>query len=230
MTHSEITELYNKYKSSMQNYIKQYQNSFEAEFDKAQSKVVREEFCTGSDMMLGYYCPSPVFDLITGNVHRGKILKRITKRSKPCMQYGFSESGRILTFVELATEDIKAYDVCGFAVYEECKTTYICFRKLEEKAELEWIVQAEYDEQGRIVRYTTGTFGGSEISEEIYTYSENGMEMVTLWACMSDGSASQDEYKLHHDNDGYLTGYEALNNDYWKGHIFEIAKSKRRKI
>ncbi|MBQ9673696.1 MAG: hypothetical protein IJV39_03625 [Ruminococcus sp.] len=210
-------------------------------------------------MQLGYYCPSPVFDLIVGNVHRGKILKRMTKRSRPVMKYGFNSDNQIVTFIDFPPEGYVDYDVCGFALYDENTVTYFCFRKAENNTEIEWISQAEYDKMSRIVRYTTGEFISDicqSISQEAYAYTEEGIKKVVMWSCApaSEGFArivegwgkmfeaeaekirktnftiTQDTYLLHRDGDGYLSGYEYVNSDYWKGHIFEISSSKRRKI
>lgn len=56
----------------------------------------REELCSGAvGLHRGYYCPSLVRDIICGNVKRGKILKRPTKRSKPTNRYLFDDSGKL---------------------------------------------------------------------------------------------------------------------------------------
>lgn len=119
-----------------------------------------------------------------------------------------------------------------FAVlYENNTVTYICFRKSEDETEPEWIAKAEYDEQGRIIRYTLGMFIGfrcSVIQQEIYTYSDEGIKKAIMWEYIY--SLHQDNYLLHHDKDGYLTRFEYLDSEYWKGHVFEIIPRKRRKI
>ncbi len=234
MKNEEIIELYKQYCNRFQQYANQYKDKFESVFDKALENVVREELCAGSDMTLGYYCPSPVKDLLVGNVHRGKILKRITKRSKPDIKYGFTEDGKMAVFVDLPPEGCTNYDVRGFVLYDKNIVTHLCFRKLEDSSEPEWISQAEYDPTGRIVSYTLGLFFNgyhcNEISQEIYTYSDEGMKSVIMWNYLSANCISIDSYLLHHDSEGYLTGFESLDSDFWKGHIFEIAPSKRRKI
>ena len=58
--------------------------------------TVRKEYASCSTLHRGFYCPSPVFDLIVGNTHRGKLLKRITKACKPSHEYGFDANGRLL--------------------------------------------------------------------------------------------------------------------------------------
>ncbi len=225
----EIIEISEQYRNIFVQYAKTYKHTFESEFVKAMNTVVREELSAGSDMTLGYYCPSPVKDLIIGNVHRGKILKRITKRSKPDTKYGFSEDGKMAVFIHLPTD----YNILGFVLYENNTVNYVCFQKREEETEPEWIAQAEYDGQGRIVRYTLGLFIGfrcSEIQQEIYTYSDEGMKYVVMWDYLRANCISQINFLLHHDKDGYLIGFEDLDSEYWKGHIFEITPSKRRKI
>ena len=231
----DIIETANQYRSRFEQYAKNYKDTFEAEFDKANETVVREELCSGSDMTLGYYCPSPVQDLLIGNVHRGKILKRVTKRSKPEIKYGFSEDGRMAVFIELPPEGFTNYDVRGFVLHDENTVTYICFKKSEGRALPNWIAQAEYDKQGRIICYTFGLFflydyNCKDISREIYTYSDEGMKNFIHWEWTTSNRVYQTRYLLHHDKDGYFTGFEALDSEFWKGHIFEITPSKRRKI
>lgn len=225
-----IIEISNQYRNLFEQYAKTYKNTFESEFDKAMNTVVREELSSGSDMTLGYYCPSPVEDLIVGNVHRGKILTRITKRSKPDTKYGFNEDGKMSAFVDLPPEGYTDYDVRGFVLYGKSTVTYICFQKYEEGIEPNWIAQAEHDEQGRIICYTLGLFIGfecDEIEQEIYAYADEGMKNVIMWDYLSDNCISQVIYRLHHDSEGYLMGVENLDTE---GNIFEIVQSKRRKI
>ena len=112
------------------------------------------------------------------------------------------------------------------------KTTrlHICFRKSEDEIELKWITQADYDRQGKIVRYTLGLFIGfrcSDIQQGLTHILMKGWRKI-LWEYIFP--LSQDNYLLHHDNDGLLIGFEDLDSEYWKGHIFEIISSKRRKI
>ncbi|MBR1731590.1 MAG: hypothetical protein IJ725_04085 [Ruminococcus sp.] len=229
----KIIEIAKRFRNLFEQYAKTYKNTFGFEFEKAKEFVVREELSSGSDMTLGYYCPSPVEDLIVGNVHRGKILKRITKRSKPDTKYGFTEDEKMAVFVDLPPEGYTDYDVRGFVLYDKSTVTYICFQKHEEGIKPEWIAQAEHDEQGRIVRYTLGLFIGfrcSEIQQEIYSYGNEGIKNVIMWDYLSDNCITQEIYRLHHDSEGFLIGFEDLDSDFWKGHIFEITPSKRRKI
>ena len=64
--------------------------------EKSETQTVRREFASGSTLHRGFYCPSPVFELIVGNTKRGKLLKRVTSFSKPSHEYGFDGKGRLL--------------------------------------------------------------------------------------------------------------------------------------
>ena len=62
--------------------------------EEYQSKpVVREELAVGADGYLhrGTYSPSPVIDLLVGNCHRGRILKRPSSRSRISHRYLFDD-------------------------------------------------------------------------------------------------------------------------------------------
>lgn len=54
--------------------------------------IVREEQAVGGETLhRGFYYPSPVYDIVVGNVHRGNVLKRVTSRSKVIWRYGFEK-------------------------------------------------------------------------------------------------------------------------------------------
>ena len=47
-------------------------------------EVLRKEYSVGGEVMhRGYYCPNPIGDIIIDNAKRGRLLKRLTERSKP---------------------------------------------------------------------------------------------------------------------------------------------------
>ena len=64
---------------------------------KAADRIVREECSSGGDCLRqGYYHPSIIADIVVGGVKRGKLLKRITARSKPNFRYGFDADDRLI--------------------------------------------------------------------------------------------------------------------------------------
>lgn len=75
----------------------QFNNSEEKE-RFGSTHVVREEFGRSEDFFLkrGYYCPSPVRDLIVVNCKRGKLLKRASSGSRVTHRYLHGEQGLMI--------------------------------------------------------------------------------------------------------------------------------------
>ncbi len=246
---------YKYYCKKFEDIIKEKTDKLKNTYVTAMKKVVREEFCSGSDLFLGFYCPSPVFDLIVGNTHRGKILKRITKRSVISHKYGFDIDGKILIIDDFNNNTNCIYE------YENDVVIIICYTN----EEIEYIVECEYDDCGRIIKYTFGSLLSNkcdEIEQEIYKYGNDGMETVTTWHCISVCDniikmnekwiksypvnekskrlyeqmvstgclASGEVYKLLHDSQGYLTGYKCITDADCDDTVYEISKNKTRKI
>ncbi len=63
--------------------------------DYRHMKIVKQEVATNSTLHRGYYCPSPIIDLVMGGVTRGKILKRPTKRSHISYRYFFNSESKL---------------------------------------------------------------------------------------------------------------------------------------
>lgn len=53
------------------------------------------QYCMGSSLYRGYYHPSPVYDLLVGNVKRGRLVKNIHGSLAPCHHYLFDKDGRL---------------------------------------------------------------------------------------------------------------------------------------
>ena len=130
--------------------IDQYRGRSWQRYEEMRKKVVREEFAVGGELMnRGYYCPSLIEDIVVGNAHRGKILQRLTKRSKPTYQYGFDKDGNLLTVVSLSDdEECNRYE---FIVRDGNCEIGIMFQK-------EWgltaVSQCEYSSDGKLQSYT----------------------------------------------------------------------------
>ncbi len=71
----------------------------------AEQSVIRMEAAVGGDIHRGVYCPSPIFDIVIGNVHRGRILKRVASSSKISHYFGF-DSEDMLLYSRAACDDM----------------------------------------------------------------------------------------------------------------------------
>ena len=127
ITKDEIVEKYKYHSAKFESIAKDINGKVLSLFEETSKKADREELCSGSDMFLGFYNPSPVYDLIVGNVHRGRILKRITKSSKPSHKYGFDKDGRLCTVVTLPVDPDTYVDKRAFFEYSGGTATVIGF-------------------------------------------------------------------------------------------------------
>ena len=80
-----------------------YLYSYDELRKKALAETCYREYSKGGESMhRGYYCPSPVYDLLVGNVNRGRLLKR-----RPAVNYDYiyylNEARQIIMVDDFAT-------------------------------------------------------------------------------------------------------------------------------
>lgn len=194
----------------------------------AEKETVRTEYACGSDLHRGYYCPSPVFDFVVSNAHRGKLLKQVTMMSKPSHEYGFSSDGRLLWCRCLHN---KATVMTEYLVTDGARIIGIMLGSDEQlKTVSEEIVQ-----DGKLLSFLQAKFwlgssprGCQEITAEHYVYDENGLlssqwhelmlPMKEIPAFLRDVAVSspflqQPIYRsnefLYERADGFLSGYRS---------------------
>ena len=114
-----------------------------------QKNTVRTEWAVGSTLHRGFYCPSPVYDLLVGNVKRGVIRKNGIPVENRSHVYGFDEAGRLLWCKSLYNAK---------AAYTEYLTycdSRIFGVTVSEQGEVMSLTEEVYAE-GRIVSYLYG--------------------------------------------------------------------------
>ena len=61
---------------------RQYRGSVQEIYEEGLRQVVRRQYARGGcTLQRGYYCPSPVLDIIAGNKDRGRLLKNSPENS-----------------------------------------------------------------------------------------------------------------------------------------------------
>lgn len=160
-------------------------DQLKCEFEAA---VVRTEHASGCKYLhRGYYCPSMIQDIVVGNVRRGKLLKRLTARTKTCWEYGFNAEGKLILCESLVSQTV-ADESCliaatrEFLFYEDDCVYGITIRS---DGSVEAITEEVYQD-GKCISYIHAlctSFGGiiksHEISSEHYTYE--GEKMHAQW-------------------------------------------------
>lgn len=236
MTEPEVINCFLSYRDRFQTIAVSIMNPIDL-YDEAEKSVVREALCSGSDMFIGYYCPSLIFDIVVGNVHRGRILQRVTKRSKPTHRYGFDEQNRLRTVAEIPDEECRSIDNRAIIQYRDRSINIIHINRFDGKAYIDVLAESLYDSENRLMRYTVGLMEQNrcfEITQELYSYSDHGLDTVELWKCSQINDRTYipqiDTFRFHHDPNGYIDSYETVGDDFWDGTIFDIPEKKRRKV
>ena len=114
--------------------------------DTLLEQVAVFEYGTGA-IHRGYYCPSPVIDLIVGNLKRGRIVKKAPKAG---YRYAFDAEGNML-FVDLLQQgDVEATEYLFMQNGNRYGIT------VNNDGELESICEEQFA-QGELLRYNLAT-------------------------------------------------------------------------
>lgn len=182
----------------------------------------------------GVYCPSPIYDIIIGRTHRGKILQRPTKRSNITHQYYFDKDDK-LCYIKCIYEGShtgteflipKEGRIYGITLELNGNLVAVC-EEYHHEAKLKSYCYAEYwwyYQQARCFRFRL----------EEYGYDSEGL-------CSCDVHTFNPTLQLHEHElyqferkEGYLSSYTVSKlvggrkvENYWDGHVFDI-KIKRK--
>ncbi|MBR2714675.1 MAG: hypothetical protein IKB73_00510 [Ruminococcus sp.] len=274
ITRNDVIEKYREYQVLFQKLLSDKKGELENMLKVTFENVVKEELCSGSDLFLGYYNPSPSIDLVVGNIHRGKIVKRLTDKTEVTHQYGFDENDRLILVKIVPPAFCENNDEYIVLEYDGNYVNLICFRNDEKCRGIYQLGQFEYDDKNRLIKSTvcdvvSAVDKCTVINHESYIYNDDGLYMMTMWDCdivdeddydvidgvccgFIDGMSGNDTdkeiiddffrevkesgyicgidvYRFYHDEDGYITSYEAVN-DNGENEVFKLAKNKKRKV
>ena len=197
--------------------------------DIAVKSAVRKEYSNNENgIYRGYYCPSPVDDLIIGGCRRGKLLKRITKRTNPDREYLFDSNNRLVAVNLLL--DWKAVQT-EVLIYEDNLVTGINIDNYDNS--IIKLSECIYDSDNKIKSFLTASVSSNkatrtkidEIELEKYSYDESGLneaEIISYYESennltleaklgLPDCDTSYEHYIFHHDNDGFIDRYKLIN-------------------
>lgn len=209
--------------------------------DLAVKSAVRKKYSNNENgMYRGYYCPSPVVDLIIGGCRRGKLLKRITKRTNPEREYLFDSNNRLVAVNSLL--DWKAVHT-EVLIYEDNLVTGIDIDNYDNS--ISEISECTYDSDNKIKSFLTASISSNktikttieEIELEKYSYDKSGLketEIISYFKSykvikrmlknaiennptleaklgLPDCDTSYERYIFHHDNDGFIDKYVIIN-------------------
>ena len=174
------------------------------------SKTSRREYSVGGELLdRGFYCPSPIRDIVTGNCPRGRLYKKLTSRCRPSYEYYFDENDKLILIHYLYSDCVEFLD------YKENTVVGITFSKTHNN--IVKVVECEYDNDGRIVSFIIGRSSYSdclinELEKELYFYN-NGLEETEIfhYLCSEQSELlNYEKYKFYHDDEGYLVKYKPV--------------------
>lgn len=97
-----------------------YRNSYEELKEKVNNNAFSSEYCSQSKCLhRGFYCPSPIIDIIVGGSKRGKLIKKTIKSSKDYYEYIFNESHKLILSKQFMSGDFDFSPyITEFVIYE----------------------------------------------------------------------------------------------------------------
>lgn len=223
--------------------IKPYWNCMEKAFADASESVVRHQYARGGQTLhRGFYCPSPIRDIVIGNSHRGNLYKTRPRTRKPSFTYGFDGQGKLIT----TESDSYGKEII---LYTGGASVGISFSSHDQYgSSVETISLCEYDMAGKILRYLlcTGCFGKPllmyQYELERYHYDENGLVRADCYGILYDDATAELLHCLHniytfsHNSEGELSGYtvehrqgikDVVKQDYDHGQEYPVMEKRK---
>lgn len=217
---SQIIGYYRKILPELSELSKKYGYCYDKLAANVQTNIVdRIEYGkTESPIFHGFYCPSPIYDLIYSGVKRGMIYQRLTPKSKPNYRYLWSGS-RLMQ-----TDIIDGVPCTIFDIYEDNQAISIYYSNVIK--ECSSLSQSRYDDTGRMALFRLWNCIGNakleditSLHEERFIYGNDGLlsyadiyeisdEKENLMFSHLPAVTSHDRYYFQHDADGYLTSYQ----------------------
>ncbi len=209
-------------------------------FEKIIKTAAYSEFSSGGHSLpRGYYCPSPIRDLIIGNCNRGKILKSVSGGTSISYQYFFNAAHQLSAvkkFPDDTEQDLYEYEIIR---YVDNTSVGLGFTNYGLNSLSECIYRGN-----QIQSYCNGLYEFpscriQELEKECYQYENNRLISADMYVFIpSIGYLSRMSYHFIHDSEGCISAYQSVSyidgmenkNDYWRDHVFQIPMKARRKL
>lgn len=203
------------------NKLSQFRTSTEKE-------IVNVEYSKGGETIhRGYYCPSPVLDLIIGNLKRGKLLKRKPDFGKYSYEYGYDTDDRLIRVRgvnEFTTPDSRFDE--EYLVY---KNDIVYGIEFDNMGQIEAVSRCTYENRN-IVKYERSVCGIPHFADlyyEEYFYEKNMLSEVTTFDVTPKIELyTEKRYKVELNEDGKIVkligGF--VTNCNWEQDVFNFKK------
>ena len=188
-----------------------------------------EKYGTQSALHRGYYCPSPIYDVVIGNCKRGRVLND-AKHPRAWFQYSFDKAGDLIAVTHPVGT---ALPIREFLFWEGPQVLGLT---LDERQELRFVSMETY-ENGVLKDYKTALFAPIQdlslwnFRRESYEYDSIGLKSANVVKLDFNGSSCElpilrsidgyqilASYQAKHQftrKDGYLSAYTTWSS--WNG-------------
>lgn len=150
--------------------------------ESAEKAITQLEYSKGGETIhRGYYCPSPILDLIVGNAKRGRLLKRKPDFGKFTYEYGFDIDNRLIRVREVnefTTPDTRYNE--EYLIYNKNIVFGIEF---DNTGEINTVSRCTY-ENGNITKYERSLCGIQQYADlyyEKYSYKDGSFSEVSTF-------------------------------------------------
>ena len=187
-----------------------YLENPEDRFNSIHSNAASFSYGKGGMLMhRGFYCPSPIIDIIVGNINRGKLYKRLTSKTLPDFEYGFDSAGQLST--------VHLYNCHKEFIFRNGNTEVGLRYHLDDirPPMVDTISLCNYSGD-RLVSYSLSSYSHSRQSVingslEEYVYADGVLDSVYVLdyfrTQMNTWGFGYCRYCFQHDDDGYLSSY-----------------------
>lgn len=203
-------ENYQVEKEELQKYIKKYAGKRGDLEKKCQLYIRTQQYAVGTtNMQRGALCPSKIFDVVVGNVKRGRLVKNINKK-QPSYSYFFDGEGRLLK-----AEQVRAKDsdyLVEYILYKNDCEIGITYRLGEIIGEELAYITRVVRRNGKLISYEWGKGVDEkknriwELYSEKYFYDEEGMVKVDM-VDLIGGNLRHDRFFIKINDQGQALSY-----------------------
>ena len=215
-----------------------YSNKCSEIYRVLNDSVAREEYSIGGECLhRGYYCPSPIVDIVVGGLNRGKLLKHLTAKHKPTFKYGFNSKDELIVVNRVCLETgIKENEI--IIQHERIKTSFVFCDEFGISAVSECVNIGEQITSYTFCLNSSYNKHVSSYIREDYHYSPTGIKIADFFIFSNDRDApilQHSQYHFHNDEEGHLSGYTVKNFEgdgsaklsVWDGHIFKVRLTRK---
>lgn len=202
----------------------------------AEKNVVRKEFSRGGECLhRGFYCPSPVLDIVIGGCKRGKRIKNPKK--VPDYEYWFDSDDKLILVRTPNIPDGCDSSAIGYELIynHDGFTESVIFQiDADKTVRISGLTRCNY-QNGRIESYDFIEVSGNpfvcyDIRNELFFY-ENGIltSSVLQGYNFTAEMMGKRKYFYNYNSDGKMVSYTVEEwdengrmPDFWDGHVFKV--------